>query len=124
MEMVILSSILTVISFTLLIMSFKDIIMISRYNYVTGKLIQVDLAANSSSKIYEATYRYKINESTKIFISNHRHKNEKHFKETIKLYYKNNKIEVFEMPTMELIVLSFIALVICSISTVIFILIL
>lgn len=121
MEMVIISSILTVISFIVLIISLKDRLIISKYEYVTGKLIQVDLAANSSSKLYEATYRYRVNNLTKIFISNHKYKNEKHFKETIKLYYKNNKMEVFEPPTMELILLSIIALVICSIATLIFI---
>lgn len=114
-----LSLVLTLLSVGILIICIRRNMKLNSKPYVMGELIQTDLMLNESSNIYEATYRYNMDGKTKIYISDKKHRNPKLFDNEVKLYY-NNKKQVYEKPSDEILVVSLISTILCLLSTIIF----
>ena len=86
---------------------------ISKYPYVIGTLISVDLCNDESKKRYEASYKYEISGRPQIYLMEQKKTSVKKFNETIKLYYKEGSTKVFEKPSIEIILLSISAFILC-----------
>lgn len=111
---------LAIIALVITILLIKRHINISKYPYVEGTLISVDLCNDDSRKRYEASYKYEISGRPHIYLMEKKKKSIKHFNETIELYHKEGNTKVFEKPSIEIILISLSVFILCLVFSLIY----
>ena len=112
--------IITIISLIITVLLIVRNKKISRYPYVEGTLISIDLCNDESRKRYEGSYKYELNGRPKVYLMEKKKTSVKHFNETIKLYYKEGSTKVFEKPDIEVILLSISVVIFCAVCSLIY----
>ena len=118
--MIIVSLILTIISCGITVYLIRRTAKLSSYNFVIGKLVNVEVVQDSYSKSYEATYKYDVNGRPRIFTSDKHKKKPEAFDKEIKLYYKNDINSIFEKPSNDITKISMLLTGICLIAFILY----